>query len=108
MRRMDKTSSRSENLKLHYLTSQGRRARGRRASASTCAPGETLGPGRASPAAARPRSGIAILRMPTPPGRIVGGQHHRSTARDIMPLSEQRARARTSAGRRSRWSSRAR
>jgi peptide/nickel transport system ATP-binding protein len=73
------------DLRLHYLTSKGP-VRAVDGIGFSLAPGETLGVVGES-GCGKTTIGLGMLRMPTPPGKIVGGSIA-IDGRDIVPLSE--------------------
>ncbi len=77
------------DLKLHYLTSKGP-VRAVDGISFSLAPGETLGVVGES-GCGKTTIGLGMLRMPTPPGRIVGGSIV-IDGTDIVPLSENELR----------------
>jgi peptide/nickel transport system ATP-binding protein len=77
------------DLKLHYLTSKGP-VRAVDGISFSLAPGETLGVVGES-GCGKTTIGLGMLRMPTPPGRIVGGSIT-IDGTDIVPLSESELR----------------
>lgn len=93
-----------EDLRMHYHTSKGA-VKAIDGITFNLMPGETLGLVGES-GCGKTSMGCSILRMPSPPGRYEGGKVVMG-GRDILP-SRRRRSARTSAGRRSPWSSRAR
>ncbi len=77
------------DLRLHYLTSKGP-VRAVDGIDFSLAPGETLGVVGES-GCGKTTIGLGMLRMPTPPGRIVGGSIV-IAGTDIVPLSESELR----------------
>jgi peptide/nickel transport system ATP-binding protein len=77
------------DLKLHYLTSKGP-VRAVDGISFSLVPGETLGVVGES-GCGKTTIGLGMLRMPTPPGRIVGGSIT-IDGTDIVPLSENELR----------------